>query len=253
MFWIQADATFIGDRLVPDVAVLVSNSDGEGKILSVGPIDPTTRLPVQRLHRRVLLPGFVNAHSHAFQRGLRGHVQHASGPDSFWSWRERMYGLAERLDPEALEAISTLAYAEMLRAGFTSVGEFHYIQHQSGGVRYSDPDELARRVAHAATKVGLRQKLLRVAYERAGFRVAENPRQARFIDRSAEDVLAAISRLEAHGIAAGLAPHSVRACSAQWFAQFAAYTGVIHAHVAAPPGEIAPGIGRFHRVAAHTV
>ena len=238
MFFIQADATFTGERLVPDVAVLVSNSDGEGKILSVGPVDPSSRFPTVRLHRRVLFPGFVNAHSHAFQRALRGHVQHASGPDSFWSWRERMYALADALDPEAIEAVSTLAFAEMLRAGFTSVGEFHYIQHQPGGTPYADPDELARRVAHAASRVGLRQRLLRVAYARAGFGVEANPRQARFIDSNASDVVSAVARLEAHGISAGLAPHSVRAVPADWMREFAAYTGVIHAHVDEQPGEI---------------
>lgn len=238
MFWLHADFTFTGEKLEPNVAVLVSNTDGQGRILFVGPLDLTSRFPVVRLHRRVLLPGFVNAHSHAFQRALRGHVQHAAGPDSFWSWRERMYALADRLDPEAIEAVSTLAFAEMLRAGFTSVGEFHYLHHQPGGAPYANPDELALRVAHAASRVGLRQKLLRVAYARAGWNMEENPRQSRFIDRDAAQVLGAVERLAGQGLQIGLAPHSVRAVPKEWLGEFAAFNGVVHAHVDEQPGEI---------------
>ena len=77
-----------------------------------------------------LLPGLVNAHSHAFQRGLRGHVQWASGQDDFWSWRDRMYSLADGLSPEGVEAVSSLAVLEMALSGFTTVGEFQYVHHQ---------------------------------------------------------------------------------------------------------------------------
>jgi formimidoylglutamate deiminase len=238
VIWLVPDAIFDGRELVRGPGVLLSATDGTGAILRVARPDPGDPTPVVELPRRVLLPGFVNAHSHAFQRALRGHVQHASGPDSFWSWRERMYALANALDPEAVEAVSTLAFAEMLRAGFTRAGEFHYLHHQADGTPYADPDELAKRVLHAGQRVGLGVVLLRVAYERAGHGVAENPRQRRFIDRSADDVLGAVQRLRTAGHSVGLAPHSSRACTLEWLEDFADFDGRIHAHVDEQPAEI---------------
>ncbi len=237
MFWIEPGSVYVGGQLRAGLAVLVSAADGEGRILEVAP-HRDDGLPVVSLPRAALLPGFVNAHSHAFQRALRGWVQHAAGEDSFWSWRERMYGLATRLDPEAIGAVSALAFAEMLRAGFTSVGEFHYLHHQPDGTPYADPDELAKRVLAAARQVGLRAVLLRVAYARSGAGLAPNPRQARFIDAHAEDVLAAVERLRASGAQVGLAPHSVRAVPREWLRGFAGFKGVVHAHVDEQPEEI---------------
>jgi hypothetical protein len=135
------------------------------------------------------LPGFVNAHSHAFQRGLRGHVQYADGGDSFWTWRERMYTLANSLTPEGMQEVARLAFREMLAAGFTTVGEFHYVHHQPDGTPYAEPDELALRVVAAAQEVGIRVVLLRVAYARAGFEVPANPLQRRFLDASPDAAL----------------------------------------------------------------
>lgn len=188
----------------------------------------------------LLLPGFVNAHSHAFQRGLRGHVQHAAGPDDFWSWRERMYTLANGLDPEGVEVVSALAFAEMALAGFTSVGEFHYLHHQPGGAPYADPDELAWRVLAAAERVGLRIALLRVAYARAGAGRSAEPQQRRFVDASPEASLEALERLRGRvgpRVSLGLAPHSVRALPGAWLEVLSAWPGVVHAHVAEQPAE----------------
>jgi len=231
--WFLPDAVWVDGKLHRDLGVLVAGET----IVWVGAVDERLG-EVERLYRRVLLPGFVNAHSHAFQRALRGHVQHAEGEDSFWSWRKRMYALASALNPEAVEAVSTLAFAEMVRAGFTTVGEFHYLHHQPDGTPYDDPDELARRVAHAAQRVGLRIVLLRVAYARAGYLVDPDPTQRRFIDRSPDAALAAVSRLRGHGLTAGLAPHSVRAVPRDWLQAFADFDGVVHAHVDEQPGEI---------------
>jgi formimidoylglutamate deiminase len=237
MFWVEPGAMWTGGELRTGVAALVSGGDGEARILEVGR-RRDDNVPVVSLPRCTLIPGLVNAHSHAFQRGLRGWVQHASGEDDFWSWRERMYALATHLDPEAIAAVSALAFAEMLRAGFTSVGEFHYLHHQPDGTPYDDPDELAKLVLGAARNVGLRAVLLRVAYARAGHGVPPNPRQARFLDRSPEAALEAVARLRAAGERAGLAPHSVRAVPADWLRAFAAFEGVVHAHVDEQPGEI---------------
>lgn len=248
MKWYLADAAWVDGELRRDVGVLVAGET----IVSVGAVDERLG-EVERLHRRMLLPGFVNAHSHAFQRALRGHVQHASGEDSFWSWRERMYALANALDPEAIEAVSTLAFAEMVRAGFTTVGEFHYLHHQPDGTPYADPDELARRVAHAAQKVGLRIVLLRVGYARAGYRAEPNPRQRRFIDADPGSVLDAVSRLQSHGLTVGLAPHSVRAVPRDWIRAFADFDGVVHAHVDEQPGEIEQCLAEHGRRPVHVL
>lgn len=206
---------------------------------------------VERLAGRALLPGFVNAHSHAFQRGLRGHVQFAEGPDSFWTWRDRMYRLANALDPDGVEAVSALAFLEMARAGFTTVGEFHYLHHAPDGTPYVDPDELARRVVAAAESVGIRIVLLRVAYARAGAGLDPNPLQRRFYDRGPDDVLAAVARLRAAGVAVGLAPHSMRACPADWLRAFAGFDGPIHAHVDEQPAEIAASLREHGRRPLH--
>jgi formimidoylglutamate deiminase len=182
---------------------------------------------------RMLMPGLVNAHSHAFQRGLRGHVQWTSGQhDDFWSWREKMYSLAKNLDPDGIEAVSALAFLEMALAGFTAVGEFHYLHHSPDGRAYTDPDELARRVIKAARSVGIRIALLRVSYGRGG--------EKRFRDRDAESALLATSRLrkiDDPAVTIGLAPHSVRAVPKDWLKEFADFDGPIHAHVSEQPRE----------------
>lgn len=243
MVQLHPDHLYQDGALVPGLAVTL---DG-GRVVAVGPPGPdAVRLPGQ-----ALLPGFVNAHSHAFQRALRGHVQHADGPDSFWTWRDRMYTLANGLDPDGVERVSELAFREMLRAGFTSVGEFHYLHHQPDGTPYADPDELALRVVAAAARVGIRLVLLRVAYARAGFGAPPNPLQRRFIDPSPDHALAAVARLRARGVAAGLAPHSVRACPADWLRAFAAAEGPIHAHVDEQPAEIEASLREHGRRPLH--
>jgi len=245
--WLLPDAVLTDAGLEPGLAVEIVG-DRIGRVCPL----PAGVVP-ERLADRVLLPGFVNAHSHAFQRALRGHVQHRSSAssDSFWSWREAMYGLAETLDPDGVERISTLAFREMIAAGYTTVGEFHYLHHQPDGAPYADPDELAHRVIAAARTAGIRLVLLYVAYARAGFQVAPNPRQRRFLARSPDDVLAAVSRLTARGdregFGGGLAPHSMRACPADWLRAFASYQGVVHAHVDEQPAEIRASLAEHGR------
>ncbi len=256
MRFLLPDLLYSQGSLRPDLAVGVADGRITG-VVTRGSVPQGAA--VERLAGKALLPGFVNAHSHAFQRGLRGHVQYTVGPDptsspgpegagggfrrsavadSFWTWRDRMYSLANALDPDGVEAVSALAFLEMARAGFTTVGEFHYLQHAPDGTRYADPDELALRVVAAAARVGIHIVLLRVAYARAGFGLPDNPLQRRFYDRGPDDVLAAVARLRARGIAAGIAPHSVRACPAPWLAAFAGFDGPIHAHVDEQPAEI---------------
>ncbi len=248
MRWLVPELVYNGAALVR-AAVAIEG----GQVVRVEPVDcPDIRGEVERMPRKALFPGFVNAHSHAFQRGLRGHVQFAeTGADSFWTWRERMYGLASTLSPEGVEAVSALAFLEMVLAGFTTVGEFHYVHHQPDGTPYADPDELALRVVAAAQAVGIEIVVLRVAYARAGFNVDAAPRQRRFIDHDPDDVLAAVSRLAARGIRTGLAPHSMRAVPYAWLQRFRDFDGVIHAHVGEQPAEVQAAMQEYGRRPLH--
>ena len=169
------------------------------------------------LSGKALLPGFVNAHSHAFQRLIRGKAESraVSGRD-FWSWRNTMYQAAAHLSPEDMYDVARMCFLEMVRAGITTVGEFHYVHNQPDGTPYEDPNLLAKQVIAAAQSVGLRIVLLRSAYLRSGFELPPDPGQRRFYE-SAEAFLAnASALLELYGnnaaeVSVGIAPHSIRA------------------------------------------
>ncbi|MEM9191211.1 MAG: formimidoylglutamate deiminase [Myxococcota bacterium] len=193
------------------------------------------------------LPGIGSAHSHAFQRALRGRTQTAAG-DSFWSWRDLMYRFAERIDPEAIYDLSRLAYLELARHGVTAVGEFHYVHHQPGGVPYDDRLELADAVIRAARDVGLRVTLLRVLYHRGGAGVPAAGAQLRFSDPTIELALGDVEALSARyrgdpAVRIGVAPHSVRAVPRSWLGAAAAYAEThalpLHMHVAEQRRELA--------------
>jgi len=199
--------------------------------------------PVVRLPGKLLLPGFVNAHSHAFQRAFRGHVQwKPEGRDDFWSWRDRMYATANGLSEDGVYAVSRLAFLEMAEAGITQVGEFHYLHHRPDGTRYDDPDALARRVIDAALDVGIRICLLRVAYARNGAGLPLRDDQRRFGDRTPTEPLEALERLgdiDDDRVTLGLAPHSVRALSVSSLSDLSSCRRPVHAHVSEQPAEIA--------------
>jgi formimidoylglutamate deiminase len=184
------------------------------------------------------LPGFVNVHSHAFQRGMRGiveRVDHAHRSDDFWTWREAMYTAAGRLDPESMHAVALLAYREMVAAGYVAVGEFHYVHHRPDGTLYSPPNAMAIATARAADEAGIDQVLLMAAYERAGAGIPPTQGQRRFCDPGVSAYLGRVEALaqERPG-RVGVAPHSVRAVSRQWLEEigrYAAGTGmVVHIH-----------------------
>ena len=163
-----------------------------------------------------VIPGMPNLHSHAFQRAFGGLTEfRGQAQDSFWSWRNLMYGFANRMSPEALEAIATWLYLEMLEAGYTSVCEFHYVHHDIGGKPYADDATLSRALLRAAQKTGMGMTLLPVLYQTSGFG-GKPPRedQARFI-RSTDNMLSLLQQLapvcKAQEANLGLAPHSLRA------------------------------------------
>ena len=160
----------------------------------------------------IVVPGMPNLHSHAFQRAFAGLTEYrASSDDSFWSWRDHMYRFAAALTPEALEDIATHLYVEMLRAGYTSVCEFHYVHHDRQGQPYADPAEMALRIVAAAQRAGIGLTLLPVLYQASGFGGAEPlPQQQRFI-HSVDGLLRLVERLHASSARIGVAPHSLRA------------------------------------------
>src|SRR4051812_15071550 len=153
------------------------------------------------------VPGLANAHSHAFQRGLRGRTQ--TGEGSFWTWREQMYELAERLDPDSYLALARATYAEMALAGITLVGEFHYVHHGPGGTPYDDPNAMGHALIEAARQAGIRIVLLDACYLHGGIGEEPNEMQRRFSDGSAEAWAERVEALDQEH--AGAAIHSVRA------------------------------------------
>jgi len=218
--------------------------DSGGMVVRVGAGDPPEDFGIIRdLGPVVLLPGFVNAHSHAFQRAIRGATHHrgADDPSSFWSWREAMYSTANTLTPDEVYRVSRQAFAEMLEAGITCVGEFHYLHHRPGGGRYDDPNELGRQVVAAATDVGIRIVLLDVFYARGGHQRPALPEQQRFCDHDVDAYLSRVDALRADGIDVGITPHSVRAVPAASLRALAAYANreqlPIHTHLSEQPRE----------------
>ena len=205
----------------------------------------TTRVPLDP----DALPALATAHSHAFQRALRGDTQRPGpeGTDDFWSWRTAMYRLADSLTPESIHAISLVAYRELFAAGVRTVGEFHYVHHQPGGAPYACRTELADAVIAAAKDAGLRIALLRVIYARAGAGRPPEGAQRRFSDERLDRALADIDDLRTRyhadpAVCVGVAPHSVRAVPPSFLAEIAGYATShklpIHMHVAEQPAEI---------------
>jgi formimidoylglutamate deiminase len=192
------------------------------------------------------VPAMVNAHSHAFQRGLRGRAERLAPDrsDDFWTWRTEMFALAGSLDPDAMRALAAEAFAEMVQAGYGAVGEFHYVHHQPDGTPYAVPNEMAIAVAEAAREAGLPIVLLVTAYNRGGWNgedLPPAPGQRRFCDPDVETFLARVDALrgwaqQRDGVMVGVAAHSVRAVPASWLPAIAAYAdrhGLVrhvHAH-----------------------
>jgi formimidoylglutamate deiminase len=202
---IEADLVWTGRRFEPGLQV-VAGDDGRIEAVTQG------RTATDRHPRSALLPGFVNTHSHAFQRGLRGRGERfPAGSGDFWTWREAMYSLVERLDERELFRLSVQAFEEMRDAGITTVGEFHYLHHAGDGTDY----EFDRIVLEAAATAGIRIVLLQTYYATGGIGQPLSPAQRRFRSNSVDgywkqmDQLA--SALDPHTQSLGAVAHSVRA------------------------------------------
>lgn len=194
-----------------------------------------------------VIPGMPNLHSHAFQRAMAGLAEVAGNPnDSFWTWRDLMYRLVGQISPQQLGVIARQLYIEMLKGGFTSVAEFHYVHQDTAGKRYANPAELALQVSQAASSVGIGMTLLPVLYTHSGFGgLAPNEGQRRFIN-STESYLDLQSRLKPiihaqPAQALGLCFHSLRAVTPQQISEVLA-TGdkqcPIHIHIAEQQKEV---------------
>jgi formiminoglutamate deiminase len=190
----------------------------------------------------VVLPGFANAHSHAFHRALRGRTHDGSG--TFWTWRERMYAVAARLDPDSYLALAAATYAEMALAGVTTVGEFHYLHHAPGGVAYSDPNSMGEALRQAAADAGVRLTLLDTCYLAGGLSaVGHSPldaTQRRFGDGDADRWAGRVAGLrESAGMRVGAAIHSVRAVPREQLGIVAraAHGRPLHVHLSEQPAE----------------
>ena len=215
------------------------------------------RADVVRLPGRLLVPGLVNGHSHAFQRHLRGRVEvraEAAPEDDFWSWRESMYAAAEALDPRGMRAVAEECFDAGRRAGYTTVGEFHYVHHRPDGVPYEEPNELALAVIDAARAVGVRIVLLMAAYARGGAGRGPTAGQRRFCDPSVEAYLARVEGLASAVagdplVTVGYAPHSLRAVPRAWLVAIAAHaasTGYpLHIHAGEQPREVEESLVEF--------
>ena len=208
----------------------------EGRIATIDvqnlPPHDAIRLP------GLTLPGLANAHSHAFHRALRSRT-HESTMDSFWGWRDHMYGVAERLDPDTYFELAKATYAEMAIAGITAVGEFHYVHHQPDGTPYSDPNAMGEALVAAAREAGVRLTLLDTCYLHAGFDTPAEGVQRRFSDGDAVQWMNRVASFEPKGVVVGAAIHSVRAVdkdSARVVAMWAK-DRPLHFHLSEQPAE----------------
>ncbi|MHA6793039.1 formimidoylglutamate deiminase [Pseudonocardia bannensis] len=231
---------FAGYALLPGgpaTDVTFEIADGRFAAVTAG-TDPagSARLP------GVVLPGFANVHSHAFHRALRGRTHHRGG--TFWTWRERMYAVAARLDPDSYLALARAAYAEMALAGITAVGEFHYLHHGPGGRPYADPNAMAEALREAAADAGIRLTLLDTCYLAGGLDPAGHrplgEGQRRFSDGDVGAWAARVADLEpSPGMRVGVAAHSVRAVPRAALGTVAAVAGgrPLHVHLSEQKAE----------------
>ena len=186
------ERAWIAGQFRDDVLIEVEG----GRFTSVTPdTDPLRAVPV----RGLVVPGLANTHSHAFHRALRGRTQRERG--TFWTWRDQMYAVAARLDPDTYLALARATYREMAAAGITCVGEFHYLHHRADGTAHADPDEMGHVLVEAARQAGVRLTLLDTLYLSSGFGAPPEGAQLRYSDGSVE---AWTERVD--GLVTGLGP-----------------------------------------------
>ncbi len=231
-YWLER--AWLGPGRLADKVLL---SVADGRITSLDTDVAAPPAPAHRL-RGLTLPGLANCHSHAFHRALRGRTQTERG--TFWTWREQMYAVAERLDPDSYFDLAAATYAEMAATGVTSVGEFHYLHHDPDGVPYADPNAMGEALIAAARQAGLRIALLDACYLSSGFGAPPEGVQRRFSDGDADRWAARVDALaDKHAddadVVVGAAVHSVRAVPREQVATVAEWAvtrgAPLHAHL----------------------
>jgi len=243
---------YSGGTFISNTGILV---DETGQIIKLtahadSPLDKVIELP-----GKALMSGFVNTHSHSFQRLIRGKSESriVSGKD-FWSWRGTMYHAAAQLNPQEIYDVARMAFLEMVLAGTTTVGEFHYLHTSADGRPYEDPNLLSKQVIAAAQSVGLRIVLLRTAYLRSGYELPRDPGQTRFFESTHDFLLnmdALVEGFPANSaqVRFGVAPHSIRAVPLPDLEEIAAWSRArklpLHMHVAEQIAENAACIREY--------
>ncbi|WP_298182604.1 formimidoylglutamate deiminase [Saccharomonospora sp.] len=232
-YW--CERAWLPDGVADGILVTVAADGGIRSVERAGPRPHSHRL------FGLVLPGFANAHSHAFHRALRGRTHSAGG--TFWTWRETMYRVAGRLDPDSYHRLARAVYAEMALAGVSCVGEFHYLHHGPDGRRYAEPNAMGEALRQAAAEAGIRLTLLDACYLTGGIGEPLEGVQRRFGDGSAhawrERVEALAPSVTDANTRVGAAVHSVRAVPAEALSDVAdALPGrPLHVHVSEQPAE----------------
>lgn len=250
----QADLLFDGEHWHPAQYFQV---DSAGLFRKIAPADLTDSLKTQATALGVVIPGFINCHSHSFQRGMAGlgeRLSKANAQDSFWTWREQMYGLAQALTPETFRVIADWLYIEMLEAGYTSVGEFHYLHKQPSGAAYDNPCEMAQQLIASAQEVQIRLCLLPALYQQAGIGKPLLARQFPFgMDSLQEygDYHQILSQILPAGFALGAVIHSIRAVAREQLQEFSQIYGTqnipIHIHIAEQQAEVEESLQHYKK------
>jgi formimidoylglutamate deiminase len=239
-----APMAWVGGAWAKDVLLGIAD-DG-----SWASIEANCRLEQRRDATRLsgpVIAGMVNAHSHAFQRAIAGMTERSSGPDNFWSWRDRMYSAALRITPEQLGAIAAQLYAELLQAGYTQVCEFHYLHNDLHGKPYANPLEMSCALVRAAQRVGIGITLLPTLYMRSGFAAKGLREDQRRFDSAPAAIFKLCDGIEQQfggaTVNVGMALHSLRAVGSAALHEATAYANArhmpIHIHVAEQTSEVA--------------
>ena len=190
---------------------------------------------------QLAIPGIPNAHSHAFQYAMAGLTEdHSESRSSnFWTWRNEMYDLALNIDPDSLQSIATMLYSEMLKNGYTSVAEFHYLHHDKNGIKYSNVSELGERLLIAANDAGIHITLVPIFYNKGGFQKKYESEQKRFISHNSEEYIhlfeKTLETAEKYQSKVGIGVHSIRAVDEKMFGEINDYNKdkyPFHLHIA---------------------
>ena len=235
----NAELLFDGESWQHDVSFSV---DAEGHFIE------RTEPGEHAVSLGIVIPGFVNCHSHSFQRAMAGLGERisASGErDSFWSWRQQMYHLVQTMTPESFSVVANWLYTEMLEAGFTSVGEFHYLHNQPDGSPYAETIELSKRLYESGVKTGIRVCMLPVLYQKGTFGEPLSDKQLPFQIPTLNDYhqfINALSEVKPAGHQLGVAAHSLRGVDLPTMKSFAEHYNQadipVHIHIAEQPAEV---------------